>query len=104
MNAQITSGTTAKATVSDTAVAVLSSTPGTNRVFEVTLINDNAVAGFYTLNGGDSVPIWARLPAGPCAITLDLRGATVDLDLRVKRVASGTDLGGVWASALIRPA
>lgn len=97
---QISSGVTAKATVTDAAIDVLASTPGTNKVYDVTILNEGSVAGFYSLDGGVTK---SRLPAGPCAINLDLRRAPIDLSLKLYRVVSGSDVTGVFASALVFP-
>ena len=93
----VSSGLTAIATTSDTPVdlitaAQLKDLAPRNPVC-VVIINEGAVAGFISLDGGTSWPY--RLPA-TAAITID---RLVDVSgIQVKRVASGSNVTGVWAS------
>jgi hypothetical protein len=93
----ISSGETAISTSGDTAVTALTNTAGSGRKPYVDIINEGAAAGFYSIDSGGT---YARLPAAS-AIHLDLKhnplaeGTTI----KVKRVASGTDLSGVYVSA-----
>ena len=92
-----TNGLTAVATVSDTAVDALVVTGG--RVNQVTIINEGSVAGFFQVNGDGTEGDWCRLPAGPSAVTNTYKETISSLTVKVKRIASGSNLAGVFVSA-----
>jgi len=88
---KVTSGTTAKATTADTAVEVIA-TQGPARTFRhARLINEGAVAGFWSADGGST---WSRLPAATVITDDDIY--IRDKAVQVKRVAGGSDLSGIW--------
>ena len=91
----ITSGETAIATSGDTAVDVFTSpTAGSTGYTQVVVINEGAVAGFFSIDGGTT---WARLPASSSIICKPANASVPSL--KVKRVASGTNLAGIWGWA-----
>jgi len=85
------SGTTAIATSGDTAVDAIAD--GLVMERQLVLINEGSVAGFWSIDGGTT---WSRLPAN-CAMKLDRNGAPFT-GVKVKRVAGGSDLSGVYVS------
>lgn len=94
---EVSSGTTAKATTSDAAVEVL---PAVEKVMRhLRIVNVGTVAGFYSRDGGTT---WNYLPAGtasgPTAI-MDRNVCIYNQAVQVKRVAGGSNLSGVYASA-----
>ena len=97
-----TSGTTAVTTSSDTAVSVtltgVDSAPGiSGGIKHVRIVNEGAAAGFFSTDGGTN---WARLPA---QFVAEHEFANpfppANLNLKVKRIASGTNLSGVYVTA-----
>jgi hypothetical protein len=97
----ITSGETAVSTSGDTSVALLTfpaaGSTTSERHGELNIINEGAAAGFFSIDGEVT---WARLPAAS-AVRVDLSkkpiaGGTV---VKVKRIASGTNLATVYAWA-----
>lgn len=89
----LSSGTTAKATVSDTAVVLITADDSTSgRCNRATIVNEGSVAGFWSPDAGTT---WARLPANT-AFQVKWFGRS---NLTAKRVASGSDLAGIWAWA-----
>jgi hypothetical protein len=92
-----TSGLTAVATVSDTAVTALTDAGG--QVTQVTIINEGAVAGFFQVNGDGGEGDWCRLPAGPSAVTNSYRNVMTSVSVKIKRIAGGSNLSGVYVSA-----
>jgi hypothetical protein len=92
-----TSGLTAVATVSDTEVTALTVSGG--RINQVTIINEGSVAGFFQVNGDGDSGEWCRLPAGPSAVTNTYKETISSLVVKVKRVASGSNLSGVYVAA-----
>ena len=88
-----TSGVTAKATTDDTAVEVIAATA--EKIFRhARIINEGTVAGFWSIDGGTT---WERLPAST-ALTDD--GVFIkNKAIQVKRIAGGSDLSGIYASA-----
>lgn len=84
-------GTTAIATTDDTAVSVFTSSSG-YLVNQLTVINEGGVAGFFSDDGGTT---WARLPA-TSSVTIKITPPKA-VDVKVKRVASGSNLSGVYA-------
>jgi hypothetical protein len=80
------------ATSGDAAVDVFPA--GTKLDGEVNLINEGAAPGFVTLDGGTS---WCRVPAGPCSRTFSIRHLSGTANVKIKRVASGTDMSAVYA-------
>lgn len=90
------SGTTAIATSSDTAETVIANSSGVIIRHGVTVINEGAVAGFFSINNGNN---WFRLPAGPASVTLEIDKLPFAPVVKVKRIASGSDVTGVYAFA-----
>lgn len=88
----ITSGTTATATNGDTAVTLLDTSRSLVR--RVTIINEGSVAGFFSVDNGAN---YARLPA-TSSVTVILQSQKPCV-VKVKRIASGTDLANVWGFA-----
>lgn len=91
------SGETALATVSDTAVDAITAGGRFNRV---RIVNEGSVSGFYSTDGGTT---WQRLPAASI-LTDDELGfpvapAGITLGVKIKRVAGGPNLSGVYVSA-----
>lgn len=90
------SGTTAVATSNDTAVSLITIPAGAS-YNRLVIINEGTVAGFYSIDGGNT---WARLPAGvagtPYRVECLDRSSTSP---QVKRIASGSNLASVYASA-----
>ena len=87
-----TSGLTAKATTSNTAVTLIAN-EANNTVSEVVVVNESAVAGFFSVDGGAS---WMRLKASASTI-VDLRHQPIAAVVLLKRVADGTDVTDVYA-------
>jgi hypothetical protein len=87
-----TSGLTAKATSSDTAVTAVT-IPAGGCYNIVTFVNEGAVAGFYSIDNGGT---WARLPA---SVTSQFAVGRSSSSVLIKRVPGGTDLLGIYASA-----
>jgi hypothetical protein len=87
------SGETAISTSSDAEVTVLTLTQG--GYTEVVITNEGTVAGFVSIDNGST---WMRLPAGPSSRTFSVRGM-LRMVVKVKRVASGSNLTGIWADA-----
>ena len=92
MTSSSPNGTTAEAvaTTSDTAVTVLSSIDRDEA--DLHILNTSSVAGFFSIDGGTT---WAYLPAGPC--DLKLAGVPSSASVKVKRIASGSNLTGNYA-------
>lgn len=88
------SGTTALATSSDTAITLIANTTGVP-VREITIVNEGAVAGFVSWDGGTT---WRRMPAGPSSRTFNFHHPVAAV-VMAKRVAGGTDMTGLWADA-----
>jgi hypothetical protein len=92
-----TSGLTAKATSGDAAVTVIAN-EGNLLVSEAVVVNESAVPGFFSVDGGAN---WMRLPAGtatvPFVTRVDLRHQPISAVVMVKRIASGSDVTGVFA-------
>ncbi len=90
----LTSGLTAISTSSDTAVDLIVDTVSNNTVGRSAfIINEGSVAGFFSLDGVN----WARLPAGPSAVGPLLFNYAGTVHIQAKRVASGSNLTGLWA-------
>ena len=87
-----TSGLTAIATTTDAAVTVIAN-EGNAIVHEATIVNESAVVGFFSVDGGAN---WMRLPASSTTI-IDLRHQPMTAVVQIKRVANGTDVTGVFA-------
>ena len=92
----ISSGTTAIATTDDTAVAALVNATGSFQ--KITIVNEGTAAGFYSPDGGGT---WPRLPAAPsgAATIITFEQPPGPVNVLVKRIASGTDLSGIYVSA-----
>lgn len=90
----LTSGETAKATNGDAAVSLIANEGGAV-VRSVTVINESAVGGFFTVDGGNT---WPRLPANS-APTVDLSESPKAVNVQVKREPGAADLTKVWAWA-----
>jgi hypothetical protein len=88
------SGITAGATTSDTAVTLISAETIRAKAGVAVhgAITNGSVAGFYSLDGGTT---WDRLPASVRTAFYD---AGPIKDVQVKRVPSGSDLADVYAS------
>jgi hypothetical protein len=99
-----TSGLAAIVSTTDAAVEVplsrksvlLGSTP----VHELRIVNEGTVAGFFSIDGGTT---WSRMSGTPTGqasntITVQFAGRQV-ISLYVKRIASGTDIGSIYAYA-----
>jgi hypothetical protein len=89
----LNSGTTAIATTDDSAIAVLDT--GSVMVSRVYVINEGAAPGFVSIDNGES---WLRIPASGSR-TIDISHSPRAVVVKVKRVASGANLGGIWANA-----
>ncbi len=91
---KVTSGLTAIATTSNTAVEVIAAKgPGSQPYRHCRIVNGGAVAGFYSIDGGTT---WERLPAST-ALTDD--GVHImNKAVQIKRVAGGSDLAGVFGA------
>lgn len=92
--------TTAASTNSDAVVTVVTGGKPAVTIGALILINESAVAGFFTVDG----VTWLRLPASS-TVTLPFRlwggsGQTLKNGIQIKRIAGGTDLTGVWAYVL----
>lgn len=85
------SGTTAIATTDDNAVAVLANA-NSDLASEITIIN-GAVDGFWSADGGAT---WMRLPANT-SDTLNLRHCPIAAVVKIKRIAGGSNMTGVFA-------
>lgn len=90
----ISSGTTALATSGDTAVELLPAT-GAGFYSKLVIINESGTAGFFSLDGGLT---WARWPTS--FKTLELDTPVRNQSIKFKRVASGTDVTGLYAFAV----
>ena len=92
MTSSSPNGTTAEAvaTTSDTAVTVISSIDRDEA--DLHILNTSSVAGFFSIDGGTT---WGYLPAGPCDIKLS--GVPSSASVKVKRIASGSNLTGIYA-------
>lgn len=89
----ITTGTTAKATASDTAVELFSAANAAHIGFHhLRILNTGSVAGFYTVDGGTN---WGYLPAN-ASVTDEYTHITGAVQM--KRIAGGSNLSGVYAS------
>ena len=92
--ARASSGMAALATTSDAPLTAIAASE--MAVYHhVRIVNEGSVAGFYSLDGGTT---WCRLPAGPCAVKDD-GVKIVNQAIQIKRVAGGSNLSGVYASA-----
>ena len=92
------SGETAYATVDDTAVPVTQILAGSYG--QISVINEGAAPGFYSLDGGVAGS-WERLPASG-SVTLTPAGRirlTGTNPVQIKRVTGGTNLSGVYVIA-----
>ncbi len=92
----ISSGLTAIVTTGPAALPLFAMTAG-DSYNRLTVINEGAVAGFVSIDGGST---WARVPAGasaasPSKITIRERSNSAPL---LKRDGS-SDMGGVFAFA-----
>ncbi len=92
-----TSGTTAISTSSDAEVTALALEPGGD-VTQVTIINEGSVAGFFQVNADGATGEWCRLPAGPSAVTNTYNEPLSGISIKVKRVAGGSNLSGIYVS------
>jgi photosystem II stability/assembly factor-like uncharacterized protein len=90
----VSSGETAIATTSDTAVTALAADTSQAYLTEVFIINEGTTPGFFSIDGGTT---WARLPAGPSSVRIALR--QIYQGVKVKRVAGGSNLSGVYVWA-----
>ena len=88
-----TSGTAPLATDSDAALTVLAANAGAV-YHHVRMVNEGAAAGFYSIDGGTT---WNRLPAQ--SVVEDNGVKLTNQAVQVKRVAGGSNLSGVYASA-----
>lgn len=86
----ITSGETALATTSDTAITLILNTDFQDKYNALTIINESAVAGFFSCDGGMT---WARLEPS-AATTLDR--IYLNQSILVKRVAGGSNVTGLF--------
>jgi hypothetical protein len=90
---QASSGITAVSTSGDTAVDVISSSTGN---FERAVVhNTGAAAGFFSVDGGT---IWHHIPAAASMSVTLPAGQSGNPTIKVKRIASGTNMSGVYAS------
>ena len=94
------SNTTAGATTTDAAVEIISAaTFGAQPIYNITIINEGTIAGFFSVDGGIG---WQRLPAtvastNPVPLTLRSQMKAFSGGVQIKRIASGTNLANVWA-------
>lgn len=91
VSAVATSGVTPIATNGDAAVDAISAAEA-NGANNVRVVNEQAVAGFFSCNNGSS---WHRISASSSVILNNIR---VSGAVKVKRVASGTDLTSIYVS------
>lgn len=93
----VSSGTTAIATTADTAVEAIAAASAIG-ARNVRAVNEGTVAGFISFNGGG---VWHRLPPGATGIpyVTDFQNVPVSGAIQVKRIASGSNLAGVYVSA-----
>jgi hypothetical protein len=90
----LTSGLTAIATTSNTAVTVISN--ANNQIVRfVRLVNTSSVAGFFSIDNGIS---YAYLPAS-ATVDVDIRHAPNGVVVLMKRVVDGSNVTGVFAYA-----
>ncbi len=90
---RVSSGATPLATSGNAAVTALAA--NANAVYHhVRIVNEGTVAGFYSIDGGST---WNRLPAQ--SVVEDNGVKVVNQAVEIKRVASGSDLSSVYASA-----
>lgn len=91
----ISNGINAIVTAGDAAVYVFTTpSPPTGLSYsQLAIINEGSVAGFFSIDGGTT---WARLPATSSVV---IPISTNAPSLKVKRIASGTDLAGIWGWA-----
>lgn len=95
----VTSGETAIATSGNTAVDAIarSSMKGGERNFRI--INSGTVAGFFSTDEGTT---WNYMPgtaASTNPIPIQVLNVSGLASIKIKRIAGGTDLAGVYASA-----
>jgi hypothetical protein len=96
----LSSGTTAQATTSDTAVTVIAASDA--KINRVTFINEGTVAGFGSPDAGVT---WVRIPAAaaatsPISVTVDFRESPKkNAGIQIKRIASGSNMSGVYVYA-----
>lgn len=90
----ISSGTTAIATASDTAVTLLTINQTVRRI---TIINEGSVAGFFSIDSGT---VWARLPAGPSSVTIEVPETPItNRTVQIKRESGGSNVEDVYGFA-----
>lgn len=94
-NLTTSSGTTAKATTSDTQVEMIAAPSGGTRIKEYIIFNEGIAAGFYSLDGAST---WHRLPAGNFVADEGVNNSNA---IYVKRTPGGSNLTGLYASARI---
>ena len=87
----ITSGETEKVTTSDAAVIALNAGPQIVR--KIQIINEGDAPGFFQFDGIN----WGRLPA-KSSVSLEPT-ASLTYGVKVKRVAGGANLSGIYAYA-----
>ncbi len=94
LRAPVSSGTTAKATTSDTVVTLIAASGDAHPAMyeNLDVINEGAAPGFVSVDGGSN---WMRLPANG---TLEKRRIKIDrrIAVTIKRIAGGTNLSGVY--------
>ena len=87
----LSSGETALATTSDTAVTAIAADTTQNYLNELVIINEGTTPGFFSIDGGTT---WARIPAGPSSVRIATR--QIYSGVKIKRVAGGSNLSGIW--------
>lgn len=90
----ISSGVTAKATVSDAVVELLAAKKGST-FRHLLVINEGAEPGFYRIGTGP----FNRLPAASFILPEDGDIQITNQAVEIKRVAGGSDMSGVFGSA-----
>jgi hypothetical protein len=96
----LSSGTTAQATTSDTAVTVIAASDA--KINRVTFINEGTVAGFGSIDGvshGCASPLPPQ-PPRPSRSPIDFRESPKkNPGIQIKRIASGSNMSGVYVYA-----
>ncbi len=87
----VSSGITAKITKTDEPIEVIAAQPG--GIVAVTIYNEGIASGFFSIDAGST---WHRLSGGN-SISKD--NINTKLAIQVKRIAGGTNLSGIYASA-----
>ncbi len=91
----LSSGVTGLDTSSDSAITLIANSSGI-LVRDVTVFNSGTVAGFISIDAGTT---WIYMPAGPSSRTFNLRHNPNNCVVQAKRIASGSNMTGLFADA-----